>query len=309
MERVRVCEARGGQPPLRVHRTSTLRRTTMLALVAGLGLWSAAAAVIGMTPAQGVTHEAMSRETPVHGLSSINGKSSSTDWAGYAVTGSNLKSVSGSWRQPAVTCPVNQVQQAAFWVGIDGYSSNDPTVQQIGTDSDCTRMAGKSTGTPNYYAWYEMYPQNVVYISKMLYPVFPGDVIATHVSRTGSTYTLSVSDPTRRWVFTTVQTATTTPLEFLRGVDRGGTLLGGHAVCDPPTSRLPHDCHVRSDRREHHLRVRPLGTRDHDGHVGWDGEGLPVCALLVRGHVHGRLEAQLIEHRRLRPGAFAQSAP
>lgn len=212
MERVRVCEARGGQPPLRVHRTSTLRRTTMLALVAGLGLWSAAAAVIGMTPAQGVTHEAMSRETPVHGLSSINGKSSSTDWAGYAVTGSNLKSVSGSWRQPAVTCPVNQVQQAAFWVGIDGYSSNDPTVQQIGTDSDCTRMAGKSTGTPNYYAWYEMYPQNVVYISKMLYPVFPGDVIATHVSRTGSTYTLSVSDPTRRWVFTTVQTATTTPL-------------------------------------------------------------------------------------------------
>ncbi len=212
MERVRVCEPRGRHPAVSAHRASKLRRASVLALVAGLGLWSAAVAMLGVAPALGETHAAMSLETPVHGLSSVNGKSSSTDWAGYAVTGSGVKTVSGSWKQPAVTCPVNQVQQAAFWVGIDGFSQSDPTVQQIGTDSDCTKTAGKSTGTPNYYAWYEMYPQSVVYIPKGMYPVYPGDVIGTRVSHTGTSYTLSISDTTRRWAFTTVQTATTTPL-------------------------------------------------------------------------------------------------
>ena len=187
-------------------------------------------------PAAGASRSASSVEhtEEVHSLSTINGKSSSTNWAGYAVTGSGLKSVSGSWKQPAVKCPVNQVQQASFWVGIDGFNAGDPTVQQIGTDSDCTRMAGKTTGTPNYYAWYEMYPQNVVYITKMLYPVFPGDVIATHVSRTGSTYTLSVSDPTRRWVFTTVQTATTTPLN-----SSGEWIVEAPCSAATPCSTLP----------------------------------------------------------------------
>ncbi len=148
----------------------------------------------------------------MHGLSTNGSKSTSTNWAGYAVTGAGLKTVSGSWKQPAVKCPVNQVQQASFWVGIDGFSAGDPTVQQIGTDSDCTRMAGKPTGTPNYYAWYEMYPQKVIYLSKSLYPVSPGNAIGAHVSRVGTTYMLTISNTTRGWSFNTTQVATTTPL-------------------------------------------------------------------------------------------------
>lgn len=211
MERVRVCETRGRHPAAGAHRSDRLRRARTLALVAGLGLSSAAVAMVGVTPALGVTHAGTSLETPVQGLNTINGKSSSTDWAGYAVTGAGLKTVSGSWKQPTVKCPVNQVQQAAFWVGIDGYSGSDPTVQQIGTDSDCTKMSAKTTGTPNYYAWYEMYPQNVVYLSKSLYPVSPGNVISGHVSHVGTTYTLTISDSTRGWTFTTMQVAATTP--------------------------------------------------------------------------------------------------
>ncbi len=148
---------------------------------------------------------------PVRGLSTNAGKSTSLDWAGYAVTGAGLKTISGGWREPAVTCPVNQVQQSSFWLGIDGFSAGDPTVQQIGTDSDCTRAAGHTSGTPNYYAWYEMYPQKVFTLSKTNYPVAPGDNMIARVSHVGSTYTLSISN-VNRWTFNTTQVARTPPL-------------------------------------------------------------------------------------------------
>ncbi len=145
------------------------------------------------------------------GLSTNSGKSKSLDWAGYAVNGTNLQSVSGSWKQPAAKCPVNQVQQASFWVGIDGFAPSDPTVQQIGTDSDCTKVAGKTSGTPNYYAWYEMYPQSVVFLPKGSYPVVPGETIGAHVAHVGTKYTLTIS-VVHRWTFAISITAPTPPL-------------------------------------------------------------------------------------------------
>ena len=82
----------------------------------------------------------------------------SLDWAGYAVTGAVVTTVSGSWVQPAATCPGTKATESAFWVGIDGFAATDPTVQQIGTDSDCIKGSKKKPGGPSYYAWYEMYP-------------------------------------------------------------------------------------------------------------------------------------------------------
>ena len=41
-------------------------------------------------------------------------------------------------------------QYAAFWVGLDGYSSS--SVEQTGSEVDCVGR------TAEYYAWYEMYP-------------------------------------------------------------------------------------------------------------------------------------------------------
>jgi Peptidase A4 family len=68
----------------------------------------------------------------------------------------------------------SQTQYASFWVGIDGYSTG--TVEQIGTDSDC------SNGSPSYYAWYEFYPK-YPYIIPIQIKV--GDIISAEVSYSG----------------------------------------------------------------------------------------------------------------------------
>lgn len=139
-----------------------------------------------------------------------NAPQSSLDWAGYAATSGTYDNVSGSWTQPTATCPVNKLEEAAFWVGIDGYNSTDPTVQQVGTDSDCTKGAKGRAGGPNYYAWYQMYPSTVVILPKATYPVAPGDSISASVSTSGTTYGLTISDGSK-WHFSTDQTPTTTP--------------------------------------------------------------------------------------------------
>jgi hypothetical protein len=95
-------------------------------------------------------------------------------------------------------------------VGIDGYSSSDPTVQQIGTDSDCTKGKGKTGGGPHYYAWYQLYPESDVVLSSSTYPVTPGDAITASVQAFGSVYILSISDGSK-WHFSTNQTAETQP--------------------------------------------------------------------------------------------------
>jgi hypothetical protein len=101
-----------------------------------------------------------------------NGTSTSSNWSGYAVLGSSFVWAKASWIVPTATCSgVTRDQYAAFWVGLDGYTSE--TVEQTGTDSDCD---GK---TPSYYAWYEFYPKASVNISSV--PVKPGDAISALV--------------------------------------------------------------------------------------------------------------------------------
>ena len=101
-----------------------------------------------------------------------NGTSTSTNWSGYAVLGSSFQWAKGSWVVPTANCSgVGKDQYAAFWVGLDGYTST--TVEQTGTDSDCVGT------TPNYYAWYEFYPKASFEISSV--PVKPGDLISALV--------------------------------------------------------------------------------------------------------------------------------
>jgi hypothetical protein len=141
-----------------------------------------------------------------------NGTSNSLNWAGYAVTGTTVTSVTGSWVEPAVPCSGKKVEQAAFWVGIDGFAATDPTVQQIGTDSDCTKKVKKVPGGPSYYAWFQMYPAALVVLPTGTYPVAPGDVLSASVNVVGSSYVLSITD-SGRWTYSTTQgTGTTVPL-------------------------------------------------------------------------------------------------
>ena len=138
-----------------------------------------------------------------HGLWNSN----SLDWAGYAATGPAITSVAGSWTQPAATCPGNKVEQSAFWVGIDGFTTDSPTVEQIGTDADCTKGTHKNPGGPIYYAWFEMYPLPIVVLDPVLYPVTPGNVLTASVTVTGAGYVLAIADA-GRWTFSTTQVPT-----------------------------------------------------------------------------------------------------
>jgi hypothetical protein len=175
------------------------------------GLAAAGAATLAFTGVASAAAQPVIRVAPMsiqnggrvnplipHG-STGNDTVTSSNWAGYAVqAASQFTDVKGSWVQPAVTCNTPSAQYAAFWAGIDGYSSN--SVEQLGTDSDCT-----GRNRPSYYAWYEMYPAYSVNISTTKYPVKPGDAMSAEVSVSGTTFTLSMSDATERWSFSTTQ--------------------------------------------------------------------------------------------------------
>jgi Peptidase A4 family len=124
-----------------------------------------------------------------------NTTATSTNWSGYAVTGANgaFSSVSASWTEPTATCTSSRsALYASFWVGLDGYSSD--SVEQTGTDSDCSGRTGE------YYGWYEMYPANPVNFSNT---VRPGDSMSASVTFSGTrTYTLVLHDATQNWTQT-----------------------------------------------------------------------------------------------------------
>src|SRR6266542_1976121 len=65
----------------------------------------------------------------------------STNWSGYAVTVSSttFASVTGTWVQPTVDCSTATGQAySAFWVGLGGATDGSETLEQIGTDENCT---------------------------------------------------------------------------------------------------------------------------------------------------------------------------
>jgi peptidase A4-like protein len=127
------------------------------------------------------------RHGPIH----MRSNSTSTNWSGYAVTGSRFTSVSSSWTEPSVSC--SGTAYSSFWVGLDGDTSG--TVEQTGTDADC------SGSTPQYYAWYEMYPKFPVNLKGT---VKPGDHLSASVTTNGSgSFTLTITDSTQGWTNTT----------------------------------------------------------------------------------------------------------
>ena len=132
----------------------------------------------------------------------------STNWSGYAALDPSFRSVTASWRVPAVTCPGTATTYSSQWIGIDGAENGDNTVEQDGTESDCLG------GVPTYDAWYEMYGDpavnngDEVELSPSIDHVSPGDAMTASVSLTGSTWTLAISDTTAGWQSTAPVTLT-----------------------------------------------------------------------------------------------------
>ena len=88
----------------------------------------------------------------IQGLTQVQ----SGNWSGYADTSTTFSTVTGSWTEPSVTCSGRTTQLAAFWVGIDGYSSS--SVEQDGTLAECY------LGSLYQYTWWEMYPTNDIQV-------------------------------------------------------------------------------------------------------------------------------------------------
>ena len=113
----------------------------------------------------------------------------SSNWSGYAVTGTSFSSVSGSWVQPAATCTRGSSGYSAFWIGLGGFDASSQALEQIGTSADCS-----ASGRVSYYAWYELVPAASVTVSQL--PLSAGDTISASVGVSGTTVTLQLQDVT-----------------------------------------------------------------------------------------------------------------
>jgi hypothetical protein len=172
----------------------------LTAIFASSGL----AQVANTMETQAVTARPASRQ---HGPGKFHGRRPedlvwlSDNWSGYAVTGSSFTSASGSWTVPAVNCSTatgtpgtnSSPAYAAFWVGLDGFSSS--TVEQTGTDSDCDGT------TPTYYAWFEFYPAGSYEL--LGFPVSPGNQMSATVTYNGGNeFTISITNATTKQTYT-----------------------------------------------------------------------------------------------------------
>ena len=171
---------------------STANASTVGGASAARAAAIARAAIKGLAIGEHATDQRTGRAFQIRGLSQVQ----STNWSGYADTGSNFSTVKGSWTEPSASCGFT-ISLAAFWVGIDGYSSD--TVEQDGTLIECY------FGTVYQYTWWEMYPTND--IQTVGDTLAPGDSISASVVRSGDSYTLAVTDSTHQAdSFSTTQT-------------------------------------------------------------------------------------------------------
>jgi Peptidase A4 family len=114
----------------------------------------------------------------------------SYNWSGYAAVGGkgvSLRYISADYNVPSVNCAASPTGTEGTyegqWIGFDGYNENSDTVEQTGIAGYC------NDGTPEYYAWYEIYPQDPVVYSG---PINPGDAITSSVYYNDSTHLYNI---------------------------------------------------------------------------------------------------------------------
>jgi hypothetical protein len=117
----------------------------------------------------------------------------SANWAGYVVGnssgggGGQFSTVSGSWVQPSVQCSSGQ-SYSAFWVGLGGSGQQSGSLEQTGTEADCT-----SSGAVDDFAWYELVPAAPVRLDLAMHS---GDHVTGKVTVNGTQVIVALSDQT-----------------------------------------------------------------------------------------------------------------
>jgi Peptidase A4 family len=116
----------------------------------------------------------------------------SSNWAGYAARihsgAGRFQSVSGVFTQPLAACSRGQESYVGVWVGLGGYASGARALEQIGTDSDCTKG-----GRAVYSAWFELVPAPPIPIAVT---IRPGDQVGVSVTVHRHRVTLRLRDYT-----------------------------------------------------------------------------------------------------------------
>jgi hypothetical protein len=127
-----------------------------------------------------------------------NGKNSgwsSSNWSGYAITGSGFNSMTGDWIVPTVQA-TSKATYSSSWIGIDGY--NNSSLIQTGTEQDYY------SGSAHYKAWWEILPAAETVISGMT--IHPGDHMHASIQNLGGgTWSINLQDVTTGNSFTTQQ--------------------------------------------------------------------------------------------------------
>lgn len=121
-----------------------------------------------------------------HLISHQHNASYSSNWSGYAKTGSGFTSAQGTWTVPSVSATSSATYSSA-WVGIDGDGNSN--LIQTGTESDYVN------GRAQYSAWWEILPAYSVTITSV--PVKAGDSITASVAKSsGSSWVITLKDNT-----------------------------------------------------------------------------------------------------------------
>ncbi|MGH2915431.1 MAG: G1 family glutamic endopeptidase [Solirubrobacteraceae bacterium] len=165
----------------------------------------------------------------------------SANWSGYAVGGSGtqFRSVSGSWVEPSVRCASGEAY-SSFWVGLGGsgqaaasnsMSATDGTgagtaLEQAGTEVDCS-----ASGQASHHAWYELVPEPPVPISMA---VHPGDTMSSRVTVQGTSVTIELHNHTTGASFHKTLTVTNPNVSTAEWIaEAPSTCAQGATNCSP----------------------------------------------------------------------------
>jgi Peptidase A4 family/Bacterial Ig-like domain (group 3) len=111
----------------------------------------------------------------------------STNWSGLIDSGPQFTGINATWIVPTVQAS-ETTKASSTWIGLDGASSDDPTIIQTGT-----AQITSTRGSTSYFAWYELYPNASVEIGE----VSPGDEMKDSIIEDSvGTWTISVADLT-----------------------------------------------------------------------------------------------------------------
>jgi hypothetical protein len=178
-------------------------RSLVVSAIAVAGLVAAPAAAMA-SPAHSdathphtVTHSVLHRIGPGtdHVISRTPFDQQSSNWSGYAKTGSGYTNASVTWNVPTAQATSSDTY-GSNWVGIDGDGNSD--LIQTGTEEDYVG------GQAQYDAWWEILPAAETVIPNL--SISPGDSMTGTVAQQSSgTWKITLTDNTSGQSFNTTQ--------------------------------------------------------------------------------------------------------